>query len=116
MEIDETLEERKIVVDALTDSYKHLLHFAREHVLGGSMSKRDMTILGRKLFTAFEHKAGKVSLVNHGISKGLSETHLYLEHIEPSEGQSYWLLYRESVGAGQRTRGAVVRRAWTCWR
>jgi adenylate cyclase class 1 len=85
--VNETLEERKIVVHALACSYKRLSQFACEHALTESVSKRDMTILGRKLFTAFEHKAGKVALVNHGISKDLSETHLYLEHIESAEGQ-----------------------------
>jgi adenylate cyclase class 1 len=110
--VNETLEERNIVVAALACSYKRFSQFAREHALTESVSKRDVTILGRKLFTAFEHKAGKVVLVNHGIFKDLSETHLYLEHIESGERQSYWLLYRHAPGRAERARNGAVHRAW----
>ena len=93
--VDRTLVERKALVNALTYSYKLLSLFAREHASSVSLSERDMTILGRKLFTAFEHKAGKIDIVNHGVSQDLSESHLLLQRVVPTEGLDYWLLYRD---------------------
>ena len=54
------LDERKAMVGALMRSYRMLSGFARRNATDARVSARDMTILGRKLFAAFEHKAGKI--------------------------------------------------------
>lgn len=110
--VDRVLEERKALVSALTHSYKSLSLFAREHGAVTEVSERDMTILGRKLFIAFEHKAGKIDIVNHGVSSDLSESHLYIHHVTPDEGKEYWLAYRSP----RQTDGAPrtpLKRGWT---
>ena len=109
--VDRTMEERQALVSALTHSYKLLSLFARENAAVAALSQSDMTILGRKLFTAFEHKSGKIDIVNPGISKDLSESHLYLRHVKPKGASGYWLLYREPRRR-DKTRIAL-RRTWT---
>jgi adenylate cyclase class 1 len=53
-------------------------------------------LLGRKLYVAFERKAGKVDMVNPGISGDLSEERLSLHRIE-EEGQRGWAIYHGNV-------------------
>ena len=108
--VDRALQERKGLVSALTHSYKALSHFARENAAVAALSQSDMTILGRKLFTAFEHKSGKIDIVNKGICKDLSESHLYLKYVEPQDASSYWLLYREPKSSEQHHSRPVLRR------
>ncbi len=111
--VDRTLEERKALVSALTHGYKLLSVFAREHAQTSSVSDRDMTVLGRKLFTAFEHKSGKVDIVNRGISQDLSESHLYLRRVRHEDARAYWLLYRNAQAASAVTGDAPLRRGRT---
>ncbi len=111
--IDRVLEEQKVVVNALTTSYRQLSGFARRNAGTSLVSKRDMTILGRKLFTVFEHKAGKIDLVNRGVSTNLAETHLSIHQIKPGGDQAYWLLFRGTVHPGEVDPGAALKRGWT---
>lgn len=111
--VDRALEERNGVVSALTHSYKLLSLFARENANVAALNQSDMTILGRKLFTAFEHKSGKIDVVNPGVCKDLSESHLYLHYVEPVEGSSYWLLHREPRPTEKNVSRNALRRTWT---
>jgi len=96
--VDRTLEERQALVNALTHSYRFLSLFAREHAGEVMVSEHDMTILGRKLFAAFEHKAGKIEIVNYGISQDLSESHLLIQQLTSDDERSQWVLYRGTAG------------------
>ncbi len=111
--IDRTLKERQALVAALTRSYKSLSRFGREHAGDALISERDMTILGRKLFTAFEHKAGKVELVNHAISDDLSEPQITLQRVRPPDGQPYWLLFRGNQSSREANVTDAVKRGWS---
>jgi len=106
--IERTLSERRTLVKALRASYTELSRFAREHAEVALVSERDMTVLGRKLFAVFEHKAGKIDIVNHGLVDDLSESHLRFQAVTPREGQPHWLL-----AAGARTGRPVAKRGWT---
>lgn len=66
-------QERKAIIEELTRSYKALSRFARQYADSNRISQYDLTILGRKLFAAFERKIGKVEVINRGISKHISE-------------------------------------------
>ena len=94
--IHRVLEERRSLVDALTRSYRSLSDFAREH--GGELAidPEDLNLLGRKLYAAFERKAGKVEIINPGISTDLTEERLSLHHVQ-GEDQAGWILYRGDV-------------------
>ena len=111
--IDRTLSERRALVAALTHSYKRLSAFARDRTDAAMVSQRDMTVLGRKLFTAFEQKAGKVELVNLGIAEDLTETHLTLQQTSSAQGQEYWLLFRSHET--DKEAGNALKRSWTAF-
>ncbi len=89
-------EERKTLIDELTHSYKVLSNFARENAGLAMISQRDLNILGRKLYAAFERKAGKIDIINHDISANLFETHLSIHHVRNS-GKNSWMVYSGTI-------------------
>jgi len=93
--IKRVLEERHMLVDELTSSYRALSHFGREQSSDLAINSADLNLLGRKLYVAFERKAGKVEMINPGVSKDLSEERLSLHRID--ENQRGWAIYRGNV-------------------
>ena len=89
-------EERGTLVEELTRSYRALSQFGREHQDEMIIDPADMNLLGRKLYVAFERKAGKVEFVNPGISKDLSEERLAIFQLR-SQDQTVWSLYQGQV-------------------
>ena len=104
-------EERRILFDALSASYRFLSDFARRYAGLAMISQRDLNILGRKLYAAFERKAGKVELLNRGITSDLSESHLSLHQIAGGERHGSWVLFRGLVRPNDRSGETPVRRS-----
>src|SRR5690606_41664644 len=65
----------------LTHSYRLLARLAREQGAQASISANDINLLGRKLYAAFQRKAGKVELINPGDRKS---TRLNSSHVKIS--------------------------------
>ncbi|MCR8922506.1 class I adenylate cyclase [Dasania sp. GY-MA-18] len=85
------IAEQKDIVRELTNSYRFLLDFARRTQATALINSADMTLLGRKLYAAFERKAGKVEWINPGISNSLAEDRLNFYYVDsPASGNSYW--------------------------
>ncbi len=106
--IERVLKERKILVDELTNSYMFLSDFARKNARLTQISQRDLTILGRKLYGAFERKAGKIEIVNRGIVPDLIETHLALQESTGSDGQESWTLLHNNDDPMNQSGGETV--------
>jgi len=95
--IKRVLEERHLLVDELTRSYRALSQFGRDNDHSEiAINANDLNLLGRKLYIAFERKAGKVELINPGISRDLSEERLSLHYLS-EEGQHGWAIYRGAI-------------------
>ena len=94
--IKRVLQERRVLVEELTRSYRALSQFAREHNNDHAINSDDLNLLGRKLYISFERKAGKVEMVNPGVSKDLSEEMLSLHQLGHGV-QSGWAVYRGNV-------------------
>lgn len=117
--INHVLTERQMLVDELTRSYRALSQFAREQNAEMTIRSEDLNLLGRKLYVAFERKAGKVEMINPGISSDLSEERLSLHRIDAA-GQRGWAVYNGNVPereAGEhtplkRTAGLLELLAW----
>ncbi len=110
--IHRVLEERRILVDQLTRSYRMLSDFAREHRHTASIDPLDLHTLGRKLYASFERKAGKVEIINPGISRNLAEKHLGIVQKESEGDRQKWLLFRDDVGEEDAQREAPLKRAY----
>lgn len=95
--IKRVLDERHLLVDELTRSYRALSQFGRENDHSEiAINANDLNLLGRKLYIAFERKAGKVELINPGVSSDLSEERLSLHYLS-GDGQHGWAIYRGSI-------------------
>ncbi|SDH07189.1 adenylate cyclase, class 1 [Pseudomonas benzenivorans] len=105
--------ERRMLVNELTYSYRFLSQFARSEHAGSSLNSRDLGVLGRRLYAAFERKAGKVEFINPGIAPDLAEDTLTLVHCPnpetPEENQ--WALFNGSLGAQEWPDFAPLKRA-----
>ncbi len=108
--IKRVLEERHILVDELTRSYRALSQFGREQNNELTIRSDDLNLLGRKLYVAFERKAGKVEMINPGISRDLSEERLSLHQVDEEEQRS-WIMYRGTVLPGDADEHTPLKRS-----
>ncbi|MBQ0744572.1 MAG: class I adenylate cyclase [Pseudomonas sp.] len=96
--VKEVAQERLQLVSELTHSYRFLSQFGRSQKVINQVNHRDLSLLGRRLYAAFERKAGKIELVNPGIAPDLSEPLLTLAQRPGGEDrQAHWSLYRGTL-------------------
>lgn len=95
--VSTVMEERKQLVAELIHSYKFLSQFSRRHQQETLLNAQDMTLLGHKLYAAFDRKPGKIELINPGISKDVYEEklslHLNKQHVKQRIPSMAWALY-----------------------
>jgi len=109
--VQRVAEERRLLFDALTVSYRFLSDFARRYAGLSLISQRDLTILGRKLYAAFERKAGKVELLNRGINADLREAAITVEELLDDQQQAGWQLYRGTLNSDEMRLATPLKRA-----
>jgi adenylate cyclase class 1 len=103
---------RRTIVAELTHSYRLLSKMAREHDIQAAISVGDINLLGRKLYAAFQRKAGKVEQINPGLAPSLLEENLAFHHQseQGSDGDG-WLLYRDLEDPADAFWKPVIRRS-----
>jgi adenylate cyclase class 1 len=110
--IGRVLTEQKELVRELNNSYRFLLEFARRTQASAIINSQDMTVLGRKLFAAFERKAGKVEWVNPGIAPRLAEDVLTFCQLPGGrDEQPAWAVVAEQINQRDLGRATPLRRA-----
>jgi len=110
----EIFEERNALVNQLTLSYRYLADFASNHSDSISINHRDMIVLGRKLYAAFERKGGKIELVNPGIASSMAADHLSIhadEVIINDTDLPSWVCYSGLVTTAQKDYHTPIKRA-----
>lgn len=95
----QVLSERRQLVSELLHGYRFLSQLAQQLGAVSNVKPRDMAILGRRLYAAFERKSDKVEFINPGIAPNLAEDTLTLvECVEEDESShGYWALFRGAV-------------------
>ncbi|MDB6060024.1 MAG: adenylate cyclase [Verrucomicrobiaceae bacterium] len=110
--VTRVLNEQKELVRELTNSYRFLLEFARRTQVTAVINGQDMTILGRKLYAAFERKAGKVEWVNPGIAPKLSEVALTFCQLPGSHNEQLaWAVVPEQINTREIDQAQPMRRS-----
>jgi len=100
--VQQVFLERKLLVDELTKSYLFLSNFAKHCDDLPSINQRDLNILGRKLYAAFERKAGKIELVNRGISSNIQEGQITIQQVVNNETkEEVWSILVEKKIKGE---------------
>jgi len=108
--IDRVQKERKNLIETLTQSYQLLSSFARNNTRLTDINQKDLHILGRKLYAAFERKAGKIEIINRGISKDMWEQHLSFHQLGSDE-QSIWAIYQGTVYSNELSEHKPLKRS-----
>ncbi|WP_278956781.1 class I adenylate cyclase [Aquipseudomonas alcaligenes] len=105
--------ERRALVNELTYSYRFLSQFARSEQTAIPLNSRDLGVLGRRLYAAFERKAGKIEFINPGIAPDLAEDTLTLVQSpsQETEGETQWALYQGNLNGQEWPDFAPLKRA-----
>lgn len=109
---EEVSSLRRVVVSELTHSYRLLSKMARDHGEQSAINANDISLLGRKLYAAFQRKAGKVEQINPGLVPTLREENLAFHHQSEQGGDGHgWLLYRDLEDPSDAFWQPVIRRS-----
>ena len=103
-------EERQELVRELTSSYRFLLEFTRKNRAIVAQNLNDVHILGRKLYSWYEKKAGKVDLLNLDITPNLEEKELHFSQVK-HRLQTVWAVYADPVSSRDATNSMPLRRS-----
>ncbi|MEB0043876.1 MULTISPECIES: class I adenylate cyclase [unclassified Pseudomonas] len=105
--------ERRALVNELNYSYRFLTQFARSEQTVSLINKRDLNVLGRRLYAAFERKADKIEFINPGIAPDLAEDTLTLVQApnKKEPGHTQWGLYNGSLAAHEWEHFAPIKRS-----
>ncbi|MCP4992703.1 MAG: class I adenylate cyclase [Gammaproteobacteria bacterium] len=95
--IDRVLEERNTLVRELSHSYRLLTDFGRTFAGKDGIDPLELSLLGRKLYTALERRPGKIDRINPGISHNLGEEKVSLHYTRDQNKQSGWHLFLGNV-------------------
>lgn len=88
------------LVRILMLSYRNVVNFARKYKIASSIMPQDLSILSRKLYTAFEELPGKVTLLNPQIANDLFEPNLtFIEVKKGSVMKSGWYVINQEPKA-----------------
>jgi len=111
--VRQVAQERRALVNELNYSYRFQTQFARTRSTADALNTRDLTVLGRRLYAAFERKAGKVEFINPGIAPDLAEDTLTLVHSpnrrEP--GKTQWTLYNGNLSVHECANFSPIKRS-----
>ncbi|NHN38607.1 class I adenylate cyclase [Pseudomaricurvus alcaniphilus] len=84
--------ERQQLVTELLRSYRNLSGFVRSSHTRLPRIENEIALLGRKLYAAFERKAGKIEWINPDIAPDLGEAYLTLEQSGSNQHRQWQLL------------------------
>ena len=119
--IPQVINERNSLISEFKISYRFLSNFAHRHVESKNLIRQaDLNVLGRKIYAAFERKAGKVELVYRGITEQLFESHLSLHKLNSENGTSFWVAFNGVVPGKDVAITAPLKRSLSlvellCW-
>lgn len=110
--IQRVAEERNALIGELTNSYRFLSDFARHHSDTNLINARDLNLLGRKLYAAFERKAGKIEIIYRGITRHLYESHLSIHRLPGEDNREVWVVFSGVVNEDEAIHAAPLRRTY----
>jgi len=111
--VHRVIEERTALMNEITHSYRFLSDFARTHSNSNLIDAKDLHLLGRKLYAAFERKAGKIEIIYRGITKNLYETHISIHKLKGEDKKDFWVVYNGTVTAEEAGLFPPLKRAFS---
>lgn len=111
--ITRVTDERGQLVNELNHSYRFVSAFARQHTVQSAADARELSILGRKLYAAYERKAGKIDRVSPEIILSLLEESIDFRQIGEESGQVHWRACVAAANSADRNEYEVIKTAKT---
>ena len=99
--LEQVLQERKLLMMHLTKSYAYLSNFARKNAKERLINQKDLSILGRKLYSVFDRKPGKIEIFNRGIVDSIKEESITIMLLHGKDKRDHWRLYRGRITGDQ---------------
>ena len=109
--IDSAVEERRELVKVLQQSYGALSEFARRFATDKRITQLDLTVLGRKLYAAFDKKPNKIELITRGLCSAPEEAELSLHQVSFERTGLQWMLFDGCVAPDALQNRAPLRRS-----
>ncbi|MBI3560846.1 MAG: class I adenylate cyclase [Gammaproteobacteria bacterium] len=109
--IPRVMRERNALIHEMTSSYRFLSDFARNKSGLAKIKPADLTTLGRKLYAAFERKAGKIEIIYRGITHNLYASHLSLHQLIDPEQREFWVVFSGVVNPAEVATATPLKRA-----
>ncbi len=96
--VEQVKKANNDLLEALMQSYRNLIRFARNNEITSSIKPEDISILARKLYAAFEVLPGKVTRLNPKISPDLHEPDLSFIEVQGSAtNNAGWYIYKQPL-------------------
>jgi adenylate cyclase, class 1 len=119
-QIDMIAQQRNRLMNALTESYRFLSAFARQNTEVSRVSQTELNVLGRKLYAAFERKAGKVDIINRGSESSMNYSKITVYQKKNQSGKDSWQMYQGHISSHvindhkpiKRTQSVIELVAW----
>lgn len=93
--IEQARQVHDVILQTMMTGYRHLLSFGRRNNVESLISPKDLAILTRKLYAAYEVLPGKVTIINSNISSDLSEPYLTFIHVKNDRvNRPGWYVYK----------------------
>ncbi|MBN4080277.1 class I adenylate cyclase [Beggiatoa alba] len=97
-DVSYVIREREVLIEEFSRSYQFLSDFSRESSNNNQViRKSDLNVLGRKLYAAFERKAGKVDIIHYGIRNDLYEGHVSIHQCFTDDDTESWRVFSGDV-------------------
>ncbi len=96
-QIDMISQQRNRLMNALTESYRFLSAFARRNTEVSRVSQTELNVLGRKLYAAFERKAGKIDIINRDNQTSMQYAKVTISQVRNQSGQESWQMYQGHI-------------------
>ncbi|WP_392564431.1 class I adenylate cyclase [Orbus wheelerorum] len=94
--IEKVRDVNELLLQTMMTGYRNLLTFGRRNSLDSLISPKDLAILTRKLYAAYEVLPGKVTVINSNISKDLSENNLTFIYVKNDRvNRIGWYVYNQ---------------------
>jgi len=94
--VEKVRDVNELLLQTMMTGYRNLLTFGRRNNLDSLISPKDLAILTRKLYAAYEVLPGKVTIINSNISKNLSENYLTFIYVKNDRvNRIGWYVYNQ---------------------
>lgn len=118
--IKKATAEHAVIVQQLTQCYRMIMGFAKNHVTSPQTNNNDLKLIGRKLHSFLERKPGKIEIITTHAEVHSKENALSIVESGPTAKINGWGIFLKYVQTNTATNFAPIHKCRTlveilCW-